>query len=112
MNSFNQIKVSVALLFVMASSSLYAHNVYPEDVQALINRADSCMNSMAAPKTESAFDRQDAINKDIAYYCTGLDQQIVDAKEKHHHSPKTILKISEYDDLFYTVHWLQVNGLI
>lgn len=70
------------------------------------------MNSIDTMESKPIGNSDEHLRGGIAYDCKGLDIQLVNIKEKYNNNPKIIAKIAEYDQLFYTVHWLQVNGLI
>lgn len=122
MRIVNQIKAFAAIFCLMASPWALAQTAYPKDVQALIQRAEECTKAIESFSNEPTRGDQGSLDPDdldkngldqgIGHYCRDLDKQIVEAKDKYQHNADVIQKMAQYDDLFYTVHWLQVNALM
>ncbi|MBP6116053.1 MAG: hypothetical protein KBC57_00165 [Neisseriaceae bacterium] len=111
MNLLKQFKIVIALLGLAAMPIVWAQTAYPQDVQALIQRADGCGRVIEA-MSEVKSDNAESAEQKLADACRGLDQQIAEVKEQYQNNPEVIEKIADYDELFQMVHWLQVGGLI
>lgn len=116
MTILSYIKPSIVCIGLLGSPLLFAQEampqmVYPKDVQAVVAHADSCQQFTSKfselPLADQARSEQEIIRR-----CRGLDKQLAEIKEKYQNNPQIVQKISEYDEVFYFVHWLQISGLM
>ncbi len=87
------------MTFLLMSQGIYAKTPYPQDVQKITSRADTCFHFMGEFSGDPQKDGPRKLNQKINFYCKNIDKDLQKLHRKYQSNKAIQEKLAEYDDL-------------
>lgn len=84
------------IIFLSFSHYGFANELYPKDINVLVEQIELCQHFLGEISGEPALDQARNLNADLEKYCTNLDQKRDKLREKYRHFPHIINKLNSY----------------